>query len=131
MKKDNYLKLALEWIQNADEDWQFAEVGFAETNFYSKVCFHCQQAAEKYLKGYLTSRGVKPEPIHDLVKLLKQASRVNKDFNQFAGIVVLLNRYAVTARYPEEWPSSISREDAKTAIDYVQQIGLFVKEKLI
>lgn len=124
------LKLAREWISNADEDFEFAKVGLAETKFYAKVCFHCQQAAEKYLKGYLIFCEIRPEPIHDLVKLLKQASRVNRDFNQFSEIVILLGRYAVITRYPEEWPPLISKDEAKQAIEFAGKLGDFVKAKL-
>lgn len=55
---------------------------------------------------------------------------IDKSFDRFSKSLVFLNQFAVEARYPQEWPPSISKEDVKTAIDYVQQIGLFVKEKL-
>lgn len=130
MKKTDKSRLAAEWIENADEDLGFAKVGFDETEFYAKICFHCQQAAEKYLKAYLISKNIDPLPIHDLIRLLKQITKKDKSFDQFSKPLVFLNQFAVEARYPQEWPPLISSEDAKTSIDYVQQIGVFVKEKL-
>ena len=37
---------------------------------WSVICFHCQQAAEKYLKAFLVQRGLKPERTHDLAHLV-------------------------------------------------------------
>jgi HEPN domain-containing protein len=37
------------------------------------VLFHCQQAAEKWLKALLTSRGIAPPLIHALGPLLDAA----------------------------------------------------------
>ena len=31
------------------------------------ICYHCEQSAEKYLKGYLIKAGNKIERTHDLV----------------------------------------------------------------
>ena len=36
------------------------------------ACYHCQQCAEKYLKGFLVSRSVEFRPVHDLLYLLQQ-----------------------------------------------------------
>lgn len=130
MKIIDRSQLAVEWIENADEDLEFAKVGFDETEFYAKICFHCQQAAEKYLKAYLISKNVDPRPIHDLIRLLKQITKIDKSFDELAKSLVFLNQFAIEARYPQEWPPSISKEDSRIAIGYVQQIGLFVKEKL-
>ena len=29
------------------------------------ACYHCQQCAEKYLKGFLVSRSIEFRPVHD------------------------------------------------------------------
>ncbi|HAS53379.1 MAG TPA: hypothetical protein DCS42_04195 [Nitrospiraceae bacterium] len=39
-----------EWIAKADEDFRFAEVNLREErDFFPHICFHFQQAAEKFL----------------------------------------------------------------------------------
>jgi HEPN domain-containing protein len=44
-----------EWIQLADDDLYFAQIlNEAVRNVYEIICYHCAQAAEKYLKAYLT-----------------------------------------------------------------------------
>ena len=43
-------KLIQEWLQKADEDLGFAASIVEDSPFYAQICFHFQQAAEKYLK---------------------------------------------------------------------------------
>jgi len=51
-----------EWIRYADGDFQVAsrEMQTGKPVFHT-ICFLCQSAAEKYLKGFLISRGWKFE----------------------------------------------------------------------
>lgn len=50
------VNLCKEWIQKAEEDYQAALLLAKKTKniFLNAVCFHSQQSAEKYLKGYRT-----------------------------------------------------------------------------
>lgn len=39
------------WLQKADEDYQFASINLTEEKtFFSQICFHYHQTSEKYLK---------------------------------------------------------------------------------
>lgn len=42
-----------EWFAIAEKDLKSAKILFEHDVDYGIVCFHCQQAIEKYLKGYL------------------------------------------------------------------------------
>jgi HEPN domain-containing protein len=44
-----------EWLNKADEDFDFAYSVLEESTFYAQICFHFHQAAEKYLKAYTIS----------------------------------------------------------------------------
>ena len=44
-------KVVQEWLQKADEDLGFAASIIEDSPFYAQICFHFQQAAEKYLSG--------------------------------------------------------------------------------
>jgi HEPN domain-containing protein len=46
-------KLIQEWLQKADEDLGFAVSIIEDSPFYAQICFHFQQAAEKYLKAII------------------------------------------------------------------------------
>ncbi len=61
-----------EWLKKADEDFDFALVNLQEgKNFYSQICYHFHQAAEKYLKAYIVAQELEFRKIHDLPVLLK------------------------------------------------------------
>jgi HEPN domain-containing protein len=49
-------KVVNEWITKADEDFEFARINLEEHKpFFSQICFHFHQAAEKYLKAYIVA----------------------------------------------------------------------------
>lgn len=73
---NNNLELAYEWFKKAKADIDFAKIGFKETEHYGEVCFLCQQAAEKYLKGYLVANGVNPPRIHSVASLTVKCSKI-------------------------------------------------------
>jgi HEPN domain-containing protein len=48
------IEIVQEWLAKADEDFEFARINFEEgKSFFAQICFHFQQAAEKYLKSYI------------------------------------------------------------------------------
>jgi HEPN domain-containing protein len=57
------------------------------------VCFHCQQAAEKYLKAFLTANGIMPPKIHELPLLCSKCMEINEQFKKF-----MLRKHYVTQR---------------------------------
>ena len=67
---------------------------------FDTVCFHAQQCAEKYLKGWLVYHDVDFPRTHDLVVLLRLADGAGLR-RASLGNVQPLNRYTIEARYPE------------------------------
>lgn len=64
------------------------------------VCFHCQQAAEKYLKALLIYKEVEKIPkTHNIDLLLNLCTKYDKDFIIYTGTE--LTTYAVNLRYPD------------------------------
>lgn len=55
MEKSYMNPLTLEWISKAEGDYSTAkrEYRVRKDPNYDAVCFHAQQAAEKYIKGFL------------------------------------------------------------------------------
>ena len=75
--------IAREWLAKADEDFLFAEANLRDgSEFYAQLCFHFQQAAEKYLKAYIIGKGLPFDRVHDLVHLLKTCSAHKPEFNE-------------------------------------------------
>ncbi len=43
-------RLVNEWLEKAEEDFEFANSIIDDSSFYAQICFHFHQAGEKYLK---------------------------------------------------------------------------------
>jgi len=69
--------LAGRWFHKAENDLLNVKNNLrAERYAPDTVCFHCQQAAEKYLKGFLAWHETPFSKTHDLLELLKQVRQV-------------------------------------------------------
>ncbi|MDZ7292340.1 MAG: HEPN domain-containing protein [candidate division KSB1 bacterium] len=62
--------------------------------------FHLQQAAEKYLKGYLLGKGWELERIHDLDRLLNDAVSFDDHFDDFRDACNFIEEFYTEERYP-------------------------------
>src|SRR5438067_12854053 len=59
------------WVRKAETDWEVAHKLAGETpRPRDIVCFHCQQAAEKYLKALLQENGLVVPRTHDLADII-------------------------------------------------------------
>src|ERR1700749_69837 len=63
------------------------------------ACFHCQQAVEKYLKAFLIYRGEDIEKTHDVICLLAECKKRDREFAEIEPGNI--NLYAVRVRYPD------------------------------
>ena len=90
------------------------------------ICFHSQQASEKYLKGFLALHGREIPRIHDLEELVSICNEINSGFSELYDIALDLSGYAVEVRYPLENDYEITLEDAKLAINNANEVKDFV-----
>jgi HEPN domain-containing protein len=122
---------ANEWFKFANNDFTTVMLAIKEEEPpLSTICYLCQQAAEKYLKGYLISKGWILKRLHDLSALLAECQLYDRDFEALRDAVITLNPYSVEARYPGDRVTDFSGEDAKTAAEKAEEIIEFVKQKL-
>ena len=120
----------LPWIERADRDF-FAARHLAENMRpipTEIVCFHCQQAVEKYLKAFIVYNDREPPKIHDLTELLKQCCEFNSDISAFSQKCKFLMPFAVRNRYPGG--ADPEENDMKIAFTYTADIIEFVKTKI-
>jgi HEPN domain-containing protein len=96
-------ELASAWLLKASHDLTAAGL-FArrEPKFPGAAAFHCQQAAEKALKGFLVSWGEDPTDSFDVVFLLQQAERIEPCFDTWRDAV---DRLAPFVAYSEDPPA--------------------------
>ena len=119
-----------QWVEKAEHDLTAAEhmLTLLKDCPFDTVCFHAQQCAEKYLKGFLISRSVDFPKTHDLVVLLNLAGG-----STVLGVDLLsvepLNRYPVEARYPGDW-EPITREEAGEAVKLARKVRETVRKHL-
>ena len=118
------LELARQWIAKAQNDLLNADNNLkAEQIPFDTVCFHCQQAVEKFLKAYLVSNEQIPSHTHDLLLLLERVLPFNPEAENLRETLSLLMPYAVEIRYPDDWflPSAEDAHEAREAADNVLQ----------
>ena len=128
MSENNYTEeRAREWLRKGDSDIKTAEIVIKDSHPPTDtVCFHCQQAVEKYLKGYLTKKNIDFLKSHDLDYLLKLCVEGDKKFEIYRENVLILNKYGIEPRYPADIPIYYSIEEAKKAIELTKELLLFV-----
>jgi HEPN domain-containing protein len=94
------------------------------------VCFHCQQAAEKYLQGFLAWHATPSTRVHDLAALLVQCSVLDSRMTSLQPLVIMLTDYAVDARYPGLPHSEPTERDALAARDAADKIRSLMRTAL-
>ena len=66
------------------------------------ACYHAQQCAEKYLKGFLVSRSHSFNFVHDLFYLTQECAQRQPAFRELELAAETLGRYGAGVRYPLE-----------------------------
>lgn len=116
MKKTNPKteKVALRWLQYSNKDLENASHMInTKPDSFALVCWLYQQSAEKAIKSALTLEQIRVMHIHDLDILLDMlpgnwiVKKEHTDLSKITG-------WAVSARYPGDWPEP-TYEDAMRA----------------
>jgi HEPN domain-containing protein len=114
--------LVRQWLAKADEDLDAAKALLSlGTSFLSTIGFHCQQAAEKYFKAFLTWQQIEFPKTHDLSLLLGLISTEAPSLAESLEEVVELTSYGVEIRYPGDIPE-VTSEDAAEAVQLAEKV---------
>src|SRR5262245_35358812 len=90
-----------EWLEKADDDFRLAEqLVLARPAFHDQVCFHAQQAVEKYLKAILEQQGQFIPKTHDLEDLMSLLLTNYPNLRKYRRSFGSMTEFAVTTRYP-------------------------------
>ena len=74
-------ELVRQWLKIAERDLMTAGQGLeAKTIITDTVCFHCQQAVEKYLKAFMVKHRIEFPKIHSIMTLINICSKVDSSF---------------------------------------------------
>ena len=119
-----------QWLLKAEEDFNAAKSLIThEASFLSTVCFHSQQAAEKYLKAFLTYHQVEFPKTHDIDELLDLIAPKASKLSESLRDVIVLTNYGVDVRYPGDFPD-VSDSDAQQAIRMAEKVRKLILELL-
>ncbi|KKQ49174.1 MAG: HEPN domain protein [candidate division TM6 bacterium GW2011_GWF2_38_10] len=117
-----------DWLRIAREDLSVARA-LVKGEFFSAVTYHCQQSAEKALKGYLSFKKHEILKSHDLSKLIDLCKKNDRGFDKLYDAADCLNPYATRFRYPTEFGIP-DLADSEQAIKNAESILRFVLKKI-
>ncbi len=123
-------KLVGDWIHKAEQDLRAAETLVQQDPPLAyPVCFHSQQAAEKYLKAFLTRKQVEFSKTHNIGELLGLAGTVDEELANELLAASVLTPYGVEARYPGDLPEP-SGSESKKALVLAKQVADAVTRRI-
>lgn len=86
---------------------------------HEAVCFHCQQCAEKYLKGLMAEAGLTIPKTHDLGLLLNVVLPHHHPLRPLRRGLIFLTGFAVDTRYPGK---NASKRQAEAALRWAKRV---------
>jgi HEPN domain-containing protein len=118
------------WLAKSANDLGIAEaLSRNDPPFLDDVVFHCQQAAEKALKGFLAWHKTGFRKTHNLEEIGEQCLKLDPTLKDLIDRATPLTEYAWKFRYPGE-PEAPSREEAEEALATARQVYQAVLARL-
>jgi HEPN domain-containing protein len=118
------------WAQKAENDLRTISILLDHKDAPLEIiCFHAQQAAEKYLKGFLVARSSTVPKIHDLPSLLAECAHYDAGFKRLEDDCRRLNAYGVAPRYPESDP--VTDAQSRAVVDAAHRVKAEVLKHLL
>jgi HEPN domain-containing protein len=125
-------ELVRAWLFKARNDMVTArQIGTLSDGPLDTAIYHCQQAAEKAVKGFLAFKDHRLERSHDVARLVELAAEYESSFKNFEDAAIILTPYATAFRYPGE--SSVlepSRAEFDEALKLAAGVVSFVSTLL-
>ena len=120
-------KLYTDWYEYAERDLKAARLLYDDPFTLLYSFFHCHQAIEKALKGYLLyCNGFAPDG-HNLVYLCKKVAEKIKEASNFLEMCVDINVYYIQARYPSDFKIEICSEELSSFMDGISELVSLIK----
>lgn len=119
-----------DWLKRGLADLSAAHLLYDNNHDMSLVAFHCPQAVEKTLKGFILASNGDLVCGHSLLVLNKHAATIDKEFGQFRKDCAYLNQYYIETRYPADVPFEVAISDAKECLDIANSLVSLVNSKI-
>lgn len=90
------------WFKKAESDFKTIENNLKSNDPPTdSICFHAQQAIEKYMKGALVYFEKHTTKTHDLVNLLTSIVHQIPELGKYEEFLDEISHYGVEVRYPD------------------------------
>ena len=123
-------ELVGQWLDKASADFLAAKHLSGESpQFGAIVAFHCQQAAEKFLKAFLVRHQIEFPKTHDIARLLRGAASVDPAMASLLLDADQLTPFGVETRYPGDAPELLPGGE-NAAIEAAGRVGRVVTASL-
>jgi HEPN domain-containing protein len=110
------------WFAKACNDLRAAEALMATSPpLFDEAVFHCQQAAEKALKGFLTANGSTFRKTHSLEEIGRQCLGIDPSLRTVIDQAVPLSEYAWKFRYPGG-PPQLGQDELAEALENARRV---------
>ena len=124
-------KIIVEWTEAAERDLKIAQEDENKKDRYEYVGFHCQQAAEKFLKAYTVAWGLEFLKTHDLEVLLNICIKKDPEFEKLRENCRLLTPYYIATRYPDfEEKPNLKKQKITEALRHAREIAKLIRQKI-
>ena len=104
------LELVRNWLIKAQHDLAAArKLATGPDPYLDVAVYHCQQAAEKAVRGFLVFHDQPFEKTHDVEVLVSSAQHYDSGFSTQLEAAVRLTPYATEFRYPSDQLAGFGR----------------------
>lgn len=110
-----------DWFRIGEKELKRAKNLFDLKDFEG-AGFNIQQAVEKYLKGFLLSKGWKLRRIHDLEKILNDAVLYEPSLEKFRETCQKITEFYIEERYPLFESSELTENDIRNALESANEL---------
>ena len=111
-----------DWYEKARQDFRGAQILFKYGDDYAIVAFHCQQAIEKALKGYILQKSGTLLDGHSLVYLCRRAAKLDEGVKRFMKDCAFVNQFYIETRYPADVTEVLEEEDARECLSTAEEM---------
>ena len=118
------------WLDKALCDLQAARILLTWGGDPSNVAFHCQQAIEKALKGYLLFRTGLHYDGHNLTYLCRQAVLADERFTEWLDESAALNNLYIETRYPTDLPLELDESTVRSYFRMAEDMFAAIRKEL-
>lgn len=131
MRRDILAAEVAEWMRRSANDLRAAALDIdADMALLEDAVFHCQQAVEKSLKGFLIWGTWRPRKTHDIAELAELVRERDPDLGDLARRAAMLTDYAWCYRYPTDVDEP-TREEAIEALELARAVVEAVERRVV